>query len=116
MSDLRERVARAIEATIRHAVEPDVRANQMTPDELAMLADAALAIALEEAARVAEGPVYRTSGTGDVAIRGTDAGNWSVPQPLSGFKGSDYGTGRYDAAAAIRVLATASAPKPQSDA
>ncbi len=60
---------------------------------------------LEEAARVAEGPVYRTSGTtGEVSIRGKDGGNWSVPMPQSGFKGSDYGTGRYDAAAAIRAL------------
>ena len=68
------------------------------------LTDAAIALCMEEAARVAEGPVYRTSGTGEVSIRGTDKGNWSVPMPISGFTGSDYGTGRYDAAAAIREL------------
>lgn len=55
MSDLRERVARAVEVIIRYAVEPDARANEMTADELAMIADAAIAICMEEAARVAEG-------------------------------------------------------------
>jgi hypothetical protein len=68
-------------------------------------AHAAVRMALEEAAKVAEGPVYKTSGTtGEVSLRGSDGGNWSVPMPLSGFKGSDYGTGRYDAAAAIRGM------------
>ena len=73
-------------------------------------ADAAISIirpaVLEEAAKAAEGPSYRTNpNTGEASIRGTDDGNWSVPQPISGFKGSDYGTGRYAAAAAIRALA-----------
>ena len=47
---------------------------------------AALAVARpvikKECARVAEGPVYSTGGSGEVAIRGTDAGNWTVPQPV----------------------------------
>ena len=52
--ELREAVARAIKSTIRHAIEPDARANQMTPDELSMVADAAIAVVLEEAAKVAD--------------------------------------------------------------
>ena len=99
MSDtLRERVARAIDESLCNG--------RVTENNLFYLpeADAAIALVLEEAARVAEGPVYRTSGTGEVSIRGTDKGNWSVPMPISGFTGSDYGTGRYNAAAAIRAL------------
>ena len=97
-----EKVAVAIRAEVRRMLENP-------PCEYEALATAAIdlirAEVLEEAARVAEGPAYRTSGTtGEVSIRGNDAGNWSVPMPLSGFKGSDYGTGRYNAAAAIRAL------------
>ena len=101
MSDLRERVARAM----RRLDETSSTANDVTWHDLA---DAAIALirpdTLEDAAKVAEGPVYRTSGTGEVSIRGTDKGNWSVPMPISGFTASDYGKGRYDAAAAIRAL------------
>lgn len=67
---------------------------------------AAIAVVLEEAAKVAVGPVLHANPqTGEPSLHGTkDGGNWSVPQPLSGYKGSEYGTGRYDAAAAIRAL------------
>lgn len=72
--------------------------------------DAALATARKEArercAKVAEGPpLQKNTKTGEVSLRGKlDGGNWSVPQPLAGYRGSDYGTGRYDAAAAIRAM------------
>jgi alkylhydroperoxidase family enzyme len=53
-----ERVARAIRSSIQYEVEPDVRANQMTDEELATVARAALALARpvirEECARVAD--------------------------------------------------------------
>lgn len=103
MSDeLRERVARAISAECRCAMGCRGAIDHYTE------ADAAIALiwneAMEEAAKVAVGPVYRTSPkTGEPALHGTDAGNWSVPMPLAGYIGSDYGTGRYDAAAAIRA-------------
>lgn len=61
------------------------------------------------AAEAAEGAPYQTNpNTGEVSIRGTNSGNWSVPQPKAGFRGSDYGTGRYDAAAAVRAMEPAS--------
>lgn len=64
---------------------------------------------LEEAAKVAEGPPIEIySETGEVSLRGSlNGGNWSVPQPIAGYRGSDYGTGRYDAAAAIRAMIAA---------
>ena len=107
---LREAVARAI-SDVRGPLYDGITL-EAEKDRFRAQADAAIALmrpviraaALEEAARVAEGPVYRTSGTGEVALRGTDNGNWSVPMPTSGFRGSDYGTGRYAAAAAIRAL------------
>jgi hypothetical protein len=53
-----ERVARAIRSSIQYEVEPDVRANQMTDEETATVARAALAVARpmirEECAKVAE--------------------------------------------------------------
>jgi hypothetical protein len=53
-----ERVARAIRSSIQYEVEPDVRANQMTDEELATVARAALSVARreirEECARVAD--------------------------------------------------------------
>ena len=69
--ELREAVARAIKSTIRHAVEPDARANQMTPDELSMVADAAIAVVLEEAAKVAEecAPVSQDTWSTELAER-----------------------------------------------
>lgn len=119
MSDLRERVARVIYEEKRarllevfgdtagwpewETLKPTLREIQM--EECDPYIALVRAEVLEEAARVAEGPVYRTSGTtGEVSLRGSDNGNWSVPMPISGFKGSDYGKGRYDAAAAIRAL------------
>ena len=56
--ELVEKMARAIRSSIQYEVEPDVRANQMTDEELATIARAALSVARaaikEECARVAE--------------------------------------------------------------
>ena len=64
---------------------------------------------LKEAAEIARGPVIDANpSTGEARLCGNiNAGNWSVPQPIAGYKGSDYGTGRYDGAEAIRARATA---------
>ena len=62
-------------------------------------ADAAIALVLEEAAKVAEGPVKRRSlVTGEVIYRGDDEHDYAVDGS------SDYGAGRIEAAAAIRAL------------
>jgi hypothetical protein len=62
--------------------------------------------ALEEAAKAAMGPVIEVNiSTNEPSLCGDyNGGNWSVPQPIAGYKGSDYGNARYDAAAAIRSL------------
>lgn len=55
--------------------------------------------ALEEAAKVAEGPVkHRSLVTGEVIYRGNDEHDYAVDGS------SDYGAGRIEAAAAIRSL------------
>lgn len=62
-----ERIATEIGFQIGRHIDIDVRANQMTGDELNILASAALDIALEEAARVAEG-MYKNGQIGpDIA-------------------------------------------------
>lgn len=57
--ELREAVATELGFQIGRHVEADVRANQLTGEELTILADAAISIirpaVLEEAAKVAEG-------------------------------------------------------------
>jgi hypothetical protein len=62
--------------------------------------------AYERAEQAAAGPVLETNQrTGEPSLRGNlNGGNWTVPQPIAGYRGSDYGEGRYDAAAAIRKL------------
>lgn len=61
--------------------------------------------AKQQAAEVARGQTIETNQqTGEPRLCGTEAGNWSVPQPKAGYRGSDYGTGRYDAAAAILAM------------
>ena len=52
--DLVERVARAIAVEVRTVTESDVRAFELTREEYAALALAAIAVALEEAAKMAE--------------------------------------------------------------
>lgn len=52
---LRERVATNLRTELKNLVEDDCRANDLTWNELATLADAAIAIVMEEAARVADG-------------------------------------------------------------
>ena len=52
--DLVDRVARAIAVEVRTVTESDVRAFELTREEYAALALAAIAVALEEAARVAD--------------------------------------------------------------
>ena len=49
-----QKVRQAIAISIFQNVEVDVRAQQMTDDELDAMSSAAIAIALEEAAKVAE--------------------------------------------------------------
>lgn len=62
--------------------------------------------ALEEARIAALGAVIEINGNaGEPRYCGAEnGGSWAVPQPKAGFNGSDYGTGRYDAAHAIRAL------------
>jgi hypothetical protein len=66
------------------------------------VAPAIRAAAMEEAAKIAEGPEYRHNGNGEVILRGTDSGNWCVPTTDFPRVGG-YGQGRVDAAAAIRA-------------
>jgi hypothetical protein len=62
-------------------------------------ADAVIAVVLQEAAKVAEGPVKRRSlVTGEVIYRGDDEHDYAVDGS------SDYGAGRIEAAADIRAL------------
>ncbi len=118
--DLRERVARAIYERCKKdfAEDPatvsigDDFADDVFPpwdetNQEPYFADAAIAEmrpairdeALEEAAKVAEGPVKRRSlVTGEVIYRGTDEHDYAVDGS------SDYGAGRIEAAAEIRAL------------
>lgn len=71
--------------------------------------DEAFKAGMLRAAEIALGPIFWVNPrTGEPSICGTESGNWSVPQPKDGMKGSDYGTGRYDAATAIRAEAKGS--------
>lgn len=85
-----------VRLVIQSAVEDDARAWELTDTELAVIAASAIntmrpfirAEVLEEAAKVAEGPVKRRSlVTGEVIYRGDDEHDYAVDGS------SDYGAG-----------------------
>lgn len=112
--DLAQEAADEIER-LRAALAGAVEMTKRSSDEIDRL-ETALATArddaLDEAAKAAVGPVFEmNTRTGEPRYHGTEERNWSVPQPIAGFRGDPYGTGRYDAAKAIRALKSQPAPK-----
>jgi len=78
-AELVERAARAIAIAIKAVVEPDVRAHEMTDEELAVLSSSATRIALEEAAKVAEAH--------DLAIMSTTAADVRANEIAAAIRG-----------------------------
>ena len=100
MSDLKERVARALASQAYSAGGMERIIDPYTPDAEYWQgqADAAIDLVLEEAARCAEGPPRRVSASGEVIYRGDEFYEYETDGS------SDYGAGRMDAAAVIRAL------------
>lgn len=55
--------------------------------------------------RALEAVIEINGNTGEPRYCGAEnGGSWAAPQPKAGLNGSDYGTGRYDAALAVDAL------------